>query len=31
MGMRKGKVFVGSLAMNQKSIDGKDKQARQHR
>src|SRR6266853_6596300 len=23
MGMRKGKVFVGSLAMNQRSIDGK--------
>ena len=30
MGMRKGKVFVGSLAMNQRSIDGKDKQVRQH-
>jgi hypothetical protein len=27
-GMRKGKVFVGSLAMNQRSIDGKDKRAR---
>ena len=26
-GMRKGKVFVGGLAMNQRSIDGKGKQA----
>jgi hypothetical protein len=24
MGMQKGKVFVGSLAMNQRSMDGKD-------
>jgi len=30
-GMRKGKIFIGSLAMNKRSIDGKDKQARQHR
>ena len=31
LGMRKGKVLVGSLAMSQRSMDGKDKQVRQHR
>jgi hypothetical protein len=28
-GIRKGKVFVGSLAMNQRSMDGEDRQVRQ--